>query len=135
MISARRTSSKATPRTSSREGFSLIEVLVAVSLLGVVLLALAGGATLALSQMAKARQDIHYAADVQQVADSLVTIGYNNVEPGETTVRGRSITWDVEKETMRSVKVTIVVQRPGQANSYAVYPDTVALYLSDTRVQ
>src|SRR5919204_6221995 len=80
---------------SNKSGFSLIEVLVAITLLGVVMLSLAGGASLALSQMAKAKQDVQYSADVQQVADSLINIGWNKVNSGSGTVRGRSVTWNV----------------------------------------
>ena len=122
-------------RSTSREGFSLIEVLVAMSLLSVVLLSLAGGATAALAQMGKARQDLAYSADVQQIADSLVSAGWKMVVPGSTTVRGRNISWDVEQINEKSDKVTIVVDRRGQANTHVVYADTVALYLADPQVQ
>jgi len=120
---------------SSEKGFSLIEVLVAMSLLGVVLLSLAGGATAALSQMGKARQDVEYSSDVQQVADSLVSMGWKMVLPGSTTIRGRSITWDVAPVNEKSDKVTIVVDRRGHANTGIVYADTVAIYLADPQVQ
>ena len=120
---------------NSREGFSLIEVLVALSLLSVVLLSLAGGATAALTQMGKARQDLAYSADVQQIADSLVSAGWKMVVPGSATMRGRNISWDVEQINEKSDKVTIVVERRGQANTYLVYADTVALYLADPQVQ
>ena len=122
-------------RSTSREGFSLIEVLVAMSLLSVVLLSLAGGATAALAQMGKARQDLAYSADVQQIADSLVSAGWKMVVPGSATVRGRNVVWDVEQINEKSDKVTIVIDRRGQANTHVVYADTVALYLSDPQVQ
>ena len=122
-------------RSTSREGFSLIEVLVAMSLLSVVLLSLAGGATAALAQMGKARQDLAYSADVQQIADSLVSAGWKMVVPGSATVRGRNVAWDVEQINEKSDKVTIVIDRRGQANTHVVYADTVALYLSDPQVQ
>ena len=120
---------------SSREGFSLIEVLVAVTLLGVVMLSLAGGATLALSQMTKGRQDMEYSADVQQVADSLIAIGWNNVTSGSSTVRGRAVNWNVSTLSANAQKVTIVVDRRGTANTSIVYSDTVSLHLARPRVQ
>lgn len=122
-------------RGTSREGFSLIEVLVAMTLLSVVLLSLAGGATAALAQMGKARQDLAYSADVQQIADSLVSSGWKMVVAGSTTVRGRNISWNVDQINEKSDKVTIVVSRRGQANTNVVYADTVALYLADPQVQ
>ena len=121
--------------SSSKKGFSLIEVLVSMSLLSVVLLSLAGGATAALAQMGKAKQDLEYAADVQQLADSLVSTGWKMVVPGSATMRGRNISWDVEQVNEKSDKVTIVIERRGQANTHVVYADTVALYLADPQVQ
>ena len=122
-------------KLSSKEGFSLIEVLVALSLLGVVLLSLAGGATAALSQMTKARQDLQYSADVQQIADSLVAVGWKNVLPGSEVLRGRTISWDSQQVNANSDKVTIVVSRRGLSKKTVVYPDTVELYLANPQVQ
>ena len=136
-------------QSQARGGFSLIEVLIAMSLLSVVMLGLGGAATLGLSQMAKARQDLQYAADVQQITDSLVAKGTctstgtltwtqacgNNVVNGSTTIRGRAVSWTVTAINAKSEKIALVVQRRGQANMTVVYPDTVTLYLSDTKVQ
>jgi len=119
----------------SRRGFSVIEVLVALWLLGLVMLGLAGGATLALSQMMKARQDLQYSADVQQVADSLVGAGWNNVTSGSSSIRGRSFTWNVSTLSANSQRVTVAVQRRGQADTGTIYSDTVALYLANPQVQ
>lgn len=122
-------------QTSSKQGFSLIEVLVAVTLLGVVMLSLAGGATLALSQMTKGRQDLAYSADVQQVADSLVGKGWNKVTAGSANIRGRAVRWTVSTLSANAQKVTVVVERRGQANTSIVYNDTLSLYLAQPRVQ
>ena len=119
----------------ARDGFSIVEILVGMSLLSVVMMGLAGAATAGLSQMAKARQDLQYSADVQQVSDSLVAKGWNNVATGSQTIRGRSVSWTVTTLNPKSQKVTIVAQRRGQANTSLIYSDTVTLYLADIKVQ
>jgi prepilin-type N-terminal cleavage/methylation domain-containing protein len=125
----------AEPVAEPNRGFSLVEVMVALSLLGVVMMSLAGTAVLGLSQMTKARQDLQYSADVQQVADSLVGIGWNNVTTGSSNMRGRPVSWTVATLSPNSQQLTIVVQRRGQANTSAVYADTVMLYLAKPQVQ
>jgi prepilin-type N-terminal cleavage/methylation domain-containing protein len=125
----------AQPATTPNRGFSLVEVMVALSLLGVVMMSLAGAATLALSQMTNARQDLQYSADVQQVADSLVAVGWNNVTTGSSNMRGRPINWTVATLNPNSQKLTVVVQRRGQASTSTVYSDTVMLYLAKPQVQ
>jgi prepilin-type N-terminal cleavage/methylation domain-containing protein len=123
------------PQAQARGGFSLIEVLISMTLLSVVMMGLGGAAALSLSQMGKARQDLQYSADVQQVTDSLVAKGWNNVVSGSGTIRGRTVAWTVTTINPKSQKLAIVVQRRGQANTSVIYPDTVTLYLSDTKVQ
>jgi prepilin-type N-terminal cleavage/methylation domain-containing protein len=119
----------------SREGFSLIEILVSVSLLSLVLLGLSGAAALGLSQMSKARQDLQYSADIQQVTDSLVAMGYQKVANGSTTIRGRSVAWTVSTVNTKSQKIAVVAQRRGLANTSTIYSDTITLYLADPKVQ
>jgi Tfp pilus assembly protein PilV len=119
----------------NKEGFSLVEVLTAMILLGLTTMSLAGAAALGLNQMGKARQDLQYSADVQQVADSLISVGYNNVANGSATLRGRAVTWTVANPNPNTQRVDIVAQRRGQANTTLIYRDTVTLFLSKTRIQ
>ncbi len=124
-----------TPQSEKNLGFSLVEILVAVTLLGVAMMSLAGAATLGLSQMGKARQDLHYSADLQQVADSLIGLGWNKVTSGSSTIRGRPVAWTVTTVSANSQKVDLVLTRRGQANATLVYSDTLTLYLAKNRVQ
>jgi prepilin-type N-terminal cleavage/methylation domain-containing protein len=120
---------------NQRQGFSLVEVTVAMTLLTVAMMSLAGAAALGLNQMGKARQDLQYSADVQQVVDSLVSVGWNKVSNGSATVRGRSVAWTVSPVNANSQKLNVVVTRRGQAQTSMLYPDTVSIYLSNARVQ
>jgi len=121
--------------TGSRQGFTLVEVLVAMILLSVAMMSLAGAAALGLSQLGKARQDLQYAADVQQVTDSLVGAGWNNVSNGSGTVRGRPVNWNVTTLSPNSQRVDVMVFRRGQAQTTLTYTDTVTVYLAKNRVQ
>jgi len=124
-----------TAPTGSREGFSLVEVLVAVTLLAVAMMSLASAAALGLSQMGKARQDLQYSADVQQVTDSLVGVGWNKVSSGSTNIRGRAVNWTVTTLSPNSQKLNVLVTRRGQAQTNLMYTDTVTIYLAKNRVQ
>jgi prepilin-type N-terminal cleavage/methylation domain-containing protein len=120
---------------SNRKGFSLVEVMIAMTLMAVAVMSLAGAASLGLTQMGKARQDLQYSADVQQVADSLVGVGWNRVTSGSSTIRGRPVSWIVTTASASSKKVDVLVQRRGQASQTTVYQDTVTLYLAKDRLQ
>jgi prepilin-type N-terminal cleavage/methylation domain-containing protein len=122
------------PQEKNR-GFSLVEVMIAMTLLSVAMMSLAGAAALGLNQMSKARQDLQYSADVQQVADSLVGVGWNRVASGSSTIRGRPVTWTVSTINPGSQKLDIIVQRRGQASITTVYQDTVTLFLAKNDIQ
>ena len=132
---ASRTNRALTATQSTRSGFSLVEVLVALTLLGVVVMSIAGAAALGLAQMGKASQDLQYSADVQQVVDSLVAVGWNKVGNGSTTLRGRTVSWAVATINAKSQRLDVLVTRRGQAQTATLYTDTVSVYLSDTKVQ
>jgi prepilin-type N-terminal cleavage/methylation domain-containing protein len=121
--------------SNSKPGFSLVEVMIAITLLGVAIMSLAGAASLGLAQMGKARQDLQYSADVQQVADSLVGEGWNHVSNGSSTIRGRAVSWTVTAANANSQKLDILVERRGQASQTTVYQDTVTLFLAKDQLQ
>ncbi|HJQ52918.1 MAG TPA: prepilin-type N-terminal cleavage/methylation domain-containing protein [Gemmatimonadaceae bacterium] len=123
------------PEIRHRDGFSLIEVLIGMTILSMVMLGLGGAAALGLAQMAKARQDLQYSADVQQVGDSLVAKGWNKVTSGSQIIRGRTVGWTVTTLNAKSQKVVLIAQRRGQANTSVIYSDTLTLYLADPKVQ
>jgi len=120
---------------AERRGFSLVEILVAVTLLACAMMSLAGAAALGLSQMGKARQDLGYSADVQQVADSLVGLGWGKVSTGSSTIRGRPVSWTVSTINPNSQKIDLMVTRRGQAQTNVIYSDTVTLFVAKSRVQ
>ena len=121
--------------SNNREGFSLVEVMIAMTLMAVAMMSLASAAALGLTQMSKARQDLQYSADVQQVADSLVGVGWNHVSSGSSSIRGRPVAWTVTTMSPASQKVDIIVQRRGHASQTTIYQDTVTLFLAKARLQ
>jgi hypothetical protein len=109
--------------------------MIAMSLLAVAMMSLAGAAALGLNQMGRARQDLQYNADVQQVTDSLIGAGWNHVSNGSATIRGRPVNWVVTPVNASSQKIDIVVQRRGQADPTLVYRDTVTVFVSKSQIQ
>lgn len=113
-----------------RRGMSLIEVMVAVTLLGVAMLSLGAAAGLGVKQMSLARHDLQYAADVQQEVDSLSSLRWNAVTSGSANVRGRPFVWTVTAPTVNSRLVTLIVQRQSHRDPTKIFKDTVVMYLA-----
>ena len=115
---------------NDRRGMSLVEVLVAVTLLAVAMLSLGAAAGLGVAQMRLAGHDLQYAADVQQEVDSLSSITWNNVTSGSAILRGRAFAWTVSTPNANSRLVTVVVERRGHQDPTKVFQDTVVIYLA-----
>jgi len=128
-VATSQASSAAAP-ANHRRGMSLVEVMVAVSLLAVAMLSLGAAAGLGVQQMGLARQDLQYAADVQQEVDSLSSVGWNTVTSGSANVRGRAFTWTVTTPNANSRLVTVVVERRGHQDPTTIFQDTVVMYLA-----
>ncbi len=116
-------------RRAAERGFSLVEVLVAMIIFVVGVLGLASAATLGLAQLARARQDHQYYADLQQEMDSLGSLGWGKVKSGSTTIRGRTITWTVSTPGANSQLVTVIAQRRGYQNRNQLTRDSLVVYL------
>jgi len=117
-------------RAGAWGGQSLVELLVAIVVLSIGLLALAAGAGVALRDMSSSRRDFAYWGDVQQVADSLLGRGWNNVATGSTTVRGRAISWTVTTETASRQRLNISVTRSLATSRTGTATDALVLYLA-----
>ena len=117
-------------RSQTRGGFSLLEVLVAVVVLAIGLLALGAAAGLSLLDMNRSRRDMAYWADVQQVADSLQRRGWGNVTTGSTTIRGRAVSWTVTTVNSKTEQVSLLVSRTRYTQLTGTVQDNVLLFLS-----
>jgi prepilin-type N-terminal cleavage/methylation domain-containing protein len=121
-------------RKSSERGVTLVEVMVGLIILAVGLMSLISATFLSLRQTTRARDDVKYWADVQQVLDSLMAKGWSHVTAGSTTVRGRTITWTVSAAA-NPQQVTVIAQRYGYQQVNTLVPDTLVVYLSNPTVQ
>lgn len=117
----------------ARRGFSLVEVMVAVMLLTVGLMAVAGLAASSLRTSFRARDEALYWGDVQEVVDSLLARGFgldSSVSTWQTAPSGRKMKWSVTTNTAAPETITVVVQRPGYVNRMATTYDTVVVFMA-----
>jgi prepilin-type N-terminal cleavage/methylation domain-containing protein len=117
-------------RHRARGGFSLVEVLIAIVVLAIGLLALGAAAGLSFLDMNRSRRDMSYWADVQQVADSLQRRGWGNVTTGSTTIRGRAVSWTVTTVNSKTQQVSLLVSRTRYTQLTGTVQDNVLLFLS-----
>ncbi|HEV8355353.1 MAG TPA: prepilin-type N-terminal cleavage/methylation domain-containing protein [Gemmatimonadales bacterium] len=123
----------AAPRSpaAARGGYSLVEMLLAIVVLSMGLLALAAGSAISARDMNRSRRDTQYWGDVQQVADSLLLTGWGAVTAGSTTVRGRAMSWTVTTVNANTKRLNILVTRYRYSSLTASVQDTVGLTLSN----
>ncbi|HKA59627.1 MAG TPA: prepilin-type N-terminal cleavage/methylation domain-containing protein [Gemmatimonadales bacterium] len=118
----------------NRRGVSLVEVLIAMVLMSFGLLSLAQAAALGLRVTTRARNDMQYYADEQQIMDSLVARGWNKVTSGATTLRGRPVSWTVTTLTPNAQRITMLVTRPKYQSPTRYATDTLTVYLNNPTI-
>ena len=92
-------------RAMDRDGFSVIEVLVAVAVFAFAIMAMATSTNLISRQMNIARRDMRLAFALQEQMEFLLSQGYANLLPGTyaDTVAGFPMTWAIGGTNPRTV--------------------------------
>lgn len=113
-------------RNSWRRGFVLVEVLVAIIILGATLLSLSAASALAYRQISYGLRDADWSAAVQQQLEELTGDGYRNVTSGSGAIYGYPMTWTVTGTDPKTVTLEVTrTLRSGQV----VVVDTLLLIL------
>ncbi len=113
-------------RRAARGGFTLVEVLMAVTLIAIALLGLAGLGATALRAVRAGSMQTLAAAVAQSRIDSLASVPCDQIAPavgnpvvtGSATVRGVSERWTASRlaaDNHNMVRVTDTVRVPGRA--------------------
>ncbi len=115
-------------RLRDARGVSLVEVLVALLIFTMAILALATAGSIASKTLRSGRSYMGSWAVAQSKLDSLTALGWAALggQSGTETVQGFAVTWNVQGTNPR--RVTLVVQRN---LSGTVYPDTFVTYVAE----
>lgn len=92
-------------RAMDRDGFSVIEVLVAVAVFAFAIMAMATSTNLISRQMNIARRDMRLAFALQEQMEFLLSQGYANLTPGTyaDTVAGFPMNWAIAGTNPRTI--------------------------------
>jgi type IV pilus assembly protein PilV len=86
-----------------RYGFTIVELLVAIVILTIGMLALAGTAGLVATHVADGRQLTSAAHEARSVIDSLGTLGCERVVSGSSTRSGIVVAWTVSRDSAAAI--------------------------------
>ena len=98
-----------------RGGFSLVELVVAVIILAVGVLGLAGTTALVVRQVSMADVNTERSAAFQAAIEQIRAMPYANVSTGSRTVGSFSVTWSVVDSTIHTKTVRVLTNGPGLA--------------------
>lgn len=107
----------------------MLEVLVAVVLLAIGLLAVAASGGLSLREVSDSRTQLRSWTGVGRIADSLTALGWDGVDDGSASVDGVELSWTVASPSAELDRVDLVVERPS-ASGIGTVTDTVHLYMA-----
>ena len=117
---------------ADRRGVSLVEILVALTILSGTLLSLASAAGLASRQLLSGRTDLNAWAASQSQAEDLMSRDFDTISSGSATVHGYPMTWTVSGTNPKKVLLEVGwTNRSGRAVTdtlvlYRAQPDTTS---------
>ena len=128
------------PAGDDRGGFTLVEVIIAVVILAVGLLGLAGTTGWVVRQTAFADATTERSAARQSVVESIRATPLDQVADGSRTVDQFTITWTVTASTADSKTIEVVTVGPGLGSGGGALPsmqdnisDTFTFQMIDLR--
>lgn len=114
-----------------RGGFTLVELIIAVVILAIGLLGLAGTTGWVIRQTAFAEATTERAMARQSVVESVRSTPFDAVSGGSRTVDQFSVTWSVTTSTADSKTIEVVTDGPGLASTGTGLP-TLQSAVTDT---
>ncbi len=115
-------------RAHGERGASLVEAILGITLLGGVLLGLAGSAGMAARQTYHSKTSMQLWAAVQWAADSLLACDWDGLTTGADTVRGHPMSWAVSGTNPK--RIDLAVERLIMT-TLSTASDTLVLYIAD----
>ena len=114
-------------RRSNSGGFSVIEVLVAITIFSIVVLGVAATGAVSARNLNSGQESTSAATAVQSKVDSLTSLGWAalTAQSGSDSVQGHAVNWMVTGTNPRHV--VVVVQRHVMSQTFA---DTIVTYVS-----
>lgn len=109
-----------------RGGMSVVELIVAIAIVSVSLLAVAAAGGAAAQHVARGRVNLSRWAAIQQQMESISAQGHSKIINGSTVVQGYPMTWTITGSDLK--RVTLMVDR----NSFSgeAVRDTLIFYLA-----
>jgi Tfp pilus assembly protein PilW len=114
-------------RPRARPGFSLVELIVGLTLLAFGLISVTAAGTIVTRQLGTARSEMDLWAGLQSVGDSLQARGFAGVSAGSQSIGGVDLSWTVDDAEPFINKVTLV----GSTNGRFASADTLIIYIGD----
>jgi Tfp pilus assembly protein PilV len=104
-------------------GFSIVELVIAVIILAVGVLGLAGTTALVVRQVTLADVNTERSAALQTVIERIRATNTNTITPGSQTIGSYAVSWTITDSTNLSRTVRVITTGPGlRKDSAAVVP-------------
>ena len=121
-----------TERASPRDGFTIVELVIAVIILSFGVLGLAGTTMLVVRQVTLADVNTERTAALQTVVERLRAMNANNITAGSQTVGSFAVAWSVESENSLGRTIRVITNGPGLRRDAAATVPMLGANVADT---
>ena len=122
----------AATRRLARGGFSLVELVIAIVILAVGVLGLAGTTAFVVRQVTLADVNTERSAALQSVVERIRSTAYTSVGTGSQTIGSFSVVWSISDSTVATKTVRVITTGPGLRRDTAATVPTLGASVQDT---
>jgi prepilin-type N-terminal cleavage/methylation domain-containing protein len=119
-------------RAAPRAGFTLVELVIAVIILAIGVLGLAGTTMLVVRQVTLADVNTERSAALQTVIERLRATSTSSISTGNQTIGSYAVTWSVTDSTTLSKTVRVITRGPGLRRDTAAVVPMLGANVADT---
>ncbi len=109
---------------SSRQGFTLIEVVMAVLIFSLMMGGLMSASLVASNQLKIGQKDVEVWEIITYKMEELIAVGYDSIKAGKDTIQGYPVDWKIIGNDPKRIFITIdrkSIGGPWKSESFETY--------------
>ena len=107
-----------------RQGFTLVEIIMAVMIFSVMMGGLMSASLVASRQLRQGQSDVEVWEVVTYQMEKLIALGYDSIKAGKDTIQGYHLDWKINGMDPKRIYITIdrkSIHGPWKSESYETY--------------
>ena len=109
---------------SDRQGFTIVEVTMALLIFSLMMGGLMSASLVASNQLKMGQSDVEVWEVATYQMEKLIALGYDSIKPGKDTIQGLPVDWKINGNSPKRIYITVdrkSIQGQWKSESFEIY--------------